>query len=125
MRWFLVTGYILFVIGLHVVPMGGAATLSSTGVGPLRADYLLHLVIFFPWMFFLPCQPKMSKVSVHRKWWGWLGLGIMLAAGAEVLQLWVPYRTFNPVDVVFNMAGVVVGGAGIMAVQKFIRREVL
>jgi VanZ family protein len=37
-------------------------------------------------------------------------LGMMLAAGTEVLQLWVPHRAFNPMDLLFNVSGVVAGG---------------
>ena len=104
MQFAVVAIYILVVIGLNVIPLGGSGgVLNRTDIGPFRADYLLHSVVFLPWMFFLLFGGQ-GKNAAERawKWLGWLGLGVIIAVGAEVMQLWVPHRAFNPMDGLFG-----------------------
>jgi VanZ family protein len=112
----LVSLYVILVIGLQMIPLGGDS-LNAWSVGFLRVDYLLHTVLFMPWMGFLCFRVgrssgwRLEKVDVgFRQGLMWMALGFGLAVGAEVLQHWAPQRTFNPVDMFFNSLGLVAGG---------------
>ncbi len=119
--------YIGLIIVLHLIPLGEAA-LNTTKFGPFRLDYLLHTALFLPWMFLFYIKSD-SGWKIQFRWLtplpflGWLGLGLLLAAGAEGIQYWVDYRAFNPMDAVFNMLGVVVGAGVLVLVQGSITRS--
>ena len=121
--------YILLVIILHLVPTSDYS-LSSFTVGPFRGDYLLHLVCFLPWMFLLYIRfPKWKTAGKRLSWsmeksksgfWkglSWACLGIIFAIGAETIHFWLPHRDFNPMDALFNIAGVAVGAGLFLCVQ--------
>ncbi len=105
--------YIFVLIILNLAPLGGQA-LNTMKFGPFRMDYLLHTALFLPWMplFFF------REISAHengksgigiRKWILWIISGTVLALGVEISQYWIPKRSFNPMDALFNALGVAVG----------------
>ncbi len=170
--------YITIIIILHIMPMGFVPTekpLNKMELGPFRLDYLLHTLIFLPWMFvaFWDKRKKMQRnkptdnldygpsalrsfsfslLKTHRSSLGsprpsalrsfsfsllnthgsslgsprplalLLLLGIIFAASAEGIQYWLPYRGFNPMDVLFNVMGVLIG-AGLLGVWLCMRRK--
>jgi glycopeptide antibiotics resistance protein len=107
--------YIVLILVLNLVPIGGS--LNTTTVGPLRADYLLHAILFLPWMALVCWQIQRTAGSwrLERKrltpggYLLWMTPGIGLAGGVEAMQYFVAARSFNPMDAVFNGVGVVVG----------------
>jgi glycopeptide antibiotics resistance protein len=114
--------YIGLIILLHVIPLGEGGT-NRFDLGPIRADYLLHTLVFIPWMFLFYIKPGSGWKPGIRPvkalpFLGWLFLGIILAMGAEGIQYWVDYRAFNPMDAVFNALGVVVGAGVFIIVQR-------
>jgi len=102
--------YILLLLLLHVVPLG-PADVNQYGVGGLRADYCLHALVFLPWMFLGPFRRRPAALPLPKtaRAAAWLGLGIVAAVFLEGLQYSLPYRSFNPLDAVFNAAGVTAG----------------
>ena len=89
-----------------------------------RADYLLHTLLFLPWMILVGfhLNRKNFKRELYSRYlFYWFLAGISLAVLAEVIQIWIPYRAFNPMDVVFNVAGVVAGGVGVVVYERFVR----
>jgi len=78
----------------------------------IRANYLVHMVIFLPWMLlvwlYLNAKNMYDKKRTKRAVQLFF-VGVFLAAFAEVLQYWFPYRSFNPMDLLFNVSGVVLG----------------
>jgi len=84
--------YVLFVILLHLIPMGGYS-LNTMEFGPFRADYLLHALVFFPWMFLCLLLPgsRSTEISIGT-WLGWMIVGIAFAVAAEGVQYWLPRR---------------------------------
>ena len=64
-------------------------------------SYFLHIVIFLPWSF-------AGKKFIPKRVL-WLICGLLIASGLEVIQLYLPYRSFNIWDVVTNNIGVVSG----------------
>ncbi len=110
MKWLLYS-YIILVIILHLIPTPGGLEISSAEVGFIRMDYLLHVLVFLPWMFF---SLTFRHNQTARKWSlhdpsVWFGLGILAATATEGIHYWLPYRSFNPVDMLANAAGVVIG----------------
>jgi len=83
-------------------------------VGDLRADYLLHMAIFLPWMILIWLYLNKRNVtgSVRfKKALLWLTAGVVLAVFAEGIQFYLPHRSFNIMDVLANVTGVVLGSA--------------
>jgi len=93
--------YILAIILLMILPVNNAsAPINHTYVLKLRADYLLHILIFFPWAILKPAG------SNHIIW---LAFGICFACFAEVIQYFTSYRSFNINDLLANVFGVLIG----------------
>ena len=90
-----------------------------------RADYLLHSLLFLPWMILVAFH--LNRKNIKRKLYSrylfyWFLAGISLAVLAEVIQLWLSYRSFNLMDVVFNVGGVVLGGV-VTAIYWYVIRN--
>jgi len=141
MKWLLYS-YISLVIILHLIPTPGRLEISSAEVGFIRMDYLLHVLVFLPWMFLVgsvrsqglrdmmqgtrtreqgpgalfptPDNRQQATDNRIRFFLVWMAIGIALAIGAEGIQYWLPHRTYNPWDAVFNALGVVIGAVLIL-----------
>ena len=112
----LIVIYVVIVFILQVVPTGlpggGGLNLSGREFFLLRLDRLLHLLLFLPWMILIWLYLRQKGVRGNRRTQealGWLLAGLILAAAAEGLQYWVPYRTLNPLDLAGNLTGVLLG----------------
>ncbi|MFI3263721.1 MAG: VanZ family protein [Rikenellaceae bacterium] len=82
---------------LIAIPLeGGSEGVNDTYVIGLRGDYLIHAVIYLPWM--LLCSEKFTSL--------WFVVGIMTAAVLEFLQMLLPYRSFNINDLIAGVLGV-------------------
>jgi VanZ family protein len=84
-----------------VLPLNSAQQLNDIMVLSFRGDYLLHAIVFMPWMYF--CLIYRHGVFL------WMSIGLMFAACSEGLQYLLPYRAFNINDLVANMMGVLLG----------------
>lgn len=90
-----------------------------------RADYLLHSLLFLPWMILVGFhlnRKNLKRQLRFRYFFYWFLAGISLAVFSEAIQLLLAYRSFNPMDVVFNIAGVVAGGAGWVVYEYYSRK---
>lgn len=97
MLWF----YLGYVLMLVVFPFHSANELNHITILQLRADYILHALLFLPWAFFRPAFGIKP---------GWCLLnGLAFAAGSEGLQYLLPYRSWYINDLVANVLGVVFG----------------
>ncbi len=108
--------YLLVILVMTVVPYGEMnRSLNSILVLSLRADYLIHSLIFLPLVpLWILTFPK------HRFFWVFM-LGLGFAALAEYTHHFLPYRAFNINDLIFNMIGVFVGALMIMLVKAWRR----
>ena len=75
-----------------------------------RLDYLIHLIeYFFLVMFFLFWQgSKVYRISKSFVLFTIIGV-LLIATLDEFHQMWIPGRTFNPVDMYANYTGIVIG----------------
>jgi len=116
----------MLLVFLNFIPLG-QVHVNRCYVGPLRADYFLHILAFIPWMAFFPLGWRLknsSNLNGYIRWicrWryvpkdhlcrgaAWAGLGIVLAVAVEGVQYFLSYRSFNPQDALFSALGVTVG----------------
>ena len=52
---------------------------------------------------------RWPPLKLSKRFWTTIWIGFTLAAGSEFVQLWVPYKTFNPIDLAANCIGVFFG----------------
>lgn len=97
--------------------------LDKIKLGPesfhIRLDHLLHLLVYFLIsMFYLFGIRKGITLFERHSLKKFILLILLLAIVTEVVQLWVPQRTFNVFDLVSNFAGVVIGVVLIIMVLR-------
>ncbi len=94
--------YLLTVAVITVIPLGGISTsLSGTQVLSLRLDYLLHALVF------IPLVPLWKLTWPHHPLWVIITAALLIAAAAELSQIWNPHRAYNINDLLGNVLGVV------------------
>ena len=69
----------------------------------IHSDYLVHVLLFFALVLlveFLHLKIKLSVLII---------LMLLAATIAEVMQIYIPQRTFNYIDLISNVSGVLLG----------------
>lgn len=99
-RWLfiLLCIYIVSVVLLNVLPLRLAESLNEMHFLEFRADYLTHLLIFLPWSLFQFLFFRKRKII-------WFFIGLVFAVAIESVQYYLPHRSFNPYDLLFNITG--------------------
>ena len=106
--------WLIFLIVLNVIPIGNDAnqSLSRNKIFQIRLDYFTHalMILCFAWIWLLG---KIHQVSWFKHYEAFKYSLIIIYAGVilELLQILVPWRSFNPVDMAYNIMG-----AGLAAV---------
>jgi len=73
---------------------------------PFRLDYLEHFGVFAIWgTFFIIWKSSSNGVFMLKKYWGAIIGLIIFACADEIHQIWIPGRTFNPLDLIYNVVG--------------------
>jgi VanZ family protein len=76
----------------------------------IRFDHLLHLSVYFLiCMYFYAGQRNRLHLFQQHSMVKFLILIVFLATITEIVQFWIPYRAFNPMDWVSNVSGVILG----------------
>jgi len=106
-RWcrrLLVLSLVLITIA-SVIPQGSAATLTVPIVS-VDLDKIVHFLGF-------ACLLLLAfAASKHLSFWQGVSVAayvLIYGAAIEFVQYYIPYRTFNPVDIFANLCGVVFG----------------
>jgi len=107
-RW-LFWGWLIVVLILNVVPLGNELNQDlATKRFVFRLDYVVHSLTFliFAWIWVLG---KLKDVCWFESYEVLKFGGIVFGAavGIELLQIFVPYRTFNPMDMMANICGAI------------------
>ncbi len=108
-RW-LLWGWLIVVLVLNVVPLGDELNQDLTTIRfVFRLDYLLHSLSFlvFALIWVLGkiksvCWFETYEVSKFG------GIVFVSAISIELLQIFIPYRTFNPMDMIANLFGAII-----------------
>lgn len=102
--WALVGG--LLILNLIPIGSGNSSSMSSNKLFRFRLDYLAHSFTFlaFAWLWIW------GKIKGY-KWFAryelplYIAVVFLCALGFEYAQKLVPWRTFNPMDLYYNLIG--------------------
>ena len=98
--------YCLLILLTSIISFNGNLSLNKKYVYGLRLDYLIHAVIFIPWM----TLANLSWDGGRKKLlWTAFGVGFCLAFISEIVQIYIPCKVFNPMDMLANVVGVMIG----------------
>jgi VanZ family protein len=113
--------YTIIIVLLAVLPINsGDSLLNHNFILSVRLDYLVHFVIFVPWMILVWLTTGVRFTGETHKALGWFMAGIFLAVFTEALQYCLPWRAFNINDLIANLMGILIG-----AVLFFFRPPVI
>jgi len=100
-------GYIIALFAVSMLPINGKdSVINNTYVlSEIRLDYFMHSILLLPWMLLRLFYAKTSLKEAIQ----WFFMGILLAILAEGVQYFLPYRTYNVIDLVANLLGVFLG----------------
>ncbi len=108
----IIVAYFLVVFLLSIIPTGFGPSLNKVTVLTFRADYLLHALVFLPWMILVWLhlnKEELTGSKRNRQMLLWFLAGLLLATFSEGIHYLLPYRSFNPMDLIYNISGVVGG----------------
>ena len=118
------TGFIawtLFILSLTVIP--DTDQMIQKHSAEFRWDYLEHFLAFFIFGTLYILWRGDSNYSIRGiELFLMFSVAFSFATLTEILQLAIPGRTFNPIDVIYNLAGVL---SSILLVYFYLVRHYL
>jgi hypothetical protein len=100
--------WLIILVGFNVIPLGNDSnsTLSGNTAFSFRLDYLLHttMILIFAWIW-LSVKTRRGSFFAQRERLNFALIVLSAGIGLELLQLLVPWRSFNPVDMYYNLFG--------------------
>jgi VanZ family protein len=103
--WLLIIGLLL----VSSIPNGTLNRTIRTDQFDFRLDYLLHFIAYF--------VIGISAALAYNPNWKVLLLLILFAMAEEGHQYWIPNRTVNPMDFMYDMIGLF-SGVGLIYLRK-------
>jgi VanZ family protein len=110
-RYIFWTGYFAVLI-TSLLPIAGTLDKTKLGRGffEIRLDHILHFFVYFLiCMYYLFGQWKKLKLFNINPLIKFILLLLILAVVTEIVQLWIPERTFSPIDLLANVVGIMIG----------------
>lgn len=98
--------YLLTLLILLLMPTDNGIKLNKFFLG-FRTDHFIHASLFLPFMPFF----RLKAIYKNRspKFIKYFLIGVLFALTFESLQLVVPYRSFDPTDILANITGISIG----------------
>ena len=109
--------YIISLVVIFVFPFSSSVSINRYEISFIRADHLIHVVIFIPLYYFLNYLKKDFKSM--RTTTILLLFSLLIATLFELLHLFIPYRSFTTIDLVSNLIGVTIGFILVLLKKKF------
>lgn len=108
---------------INTIPLGDSANRVLKGTRfVFRLDYLVHSLTFLAFSgIFLLARLNGQLVFVTRPVLKYVVVVIPAAILFELIQYLLPYRSFNPLDLIYNLAGTVLG-LGLILFLPFIKQ---
>ncbi len=106
--------YIVALATLLVIPLGDIH-IERVEVSGFRGDYIIHCLVYIPWMF-LGRVLFLKKFNTIK----WFIAGVIFVAVMEFAQYLIPYRGYNNYDLLAGEIGLVISLATFMVLNKFI-----
>ncbi len=98
--------YLVMLLVGALVPLGmGSEFLGNNYTLHIRADYLLHALLYIP----LPLLLILSRSGKKGGWMAVILVSLAVVILFETVQMLVPYRAFNINDLFANGVGVIIG----------------
>ncbi len=113
--------WLLILLLLNVIPIGNETNKALTDNRIVfRLDYLIHftMMLFFAIIWGVGKRRNVSWFAKHETL-KYCGVLLIAGIGLELLQLILPWRTFNPMDLLANFVGAVLAVV-IIIVSKLI-----
>lgn len=102
-----VAGIVVLVI-ISVLPLNSpGGRINHVYLAGIRMDYILHFAVFFAWSILWCWREFLLRDRQKIFWLRFFITGMLLAAGLEVIQAFIPWRTFNPKDLASNCLGII------------------
>ena len=105
-----------------VIKFGGALNRTKIGIGEIkfRLDHVLHAVAYFLFSLYYICGQYFGlKLFKNRKHVFFFLVLFSVGLLAEVIQIWVPYRSFTLLDLLSNLVGIGLGlGVTLLLLKK-------
>jgi len=97
---------------MSLLPVAGGLNTIQLGLNPfqIRLDYVLHfMVYFFICLYYI--LGRLNGVYIFRKksLKKYILAVLFLALVTEIVQIWIPSRSFNIIDSVYNFLGLSLG----------------
>jgi glycopeptide antibiotics resistance protein len=113
--WFLL--YLLFLVLMTVLPLNGSSSahLNDIYVVNIRLDFLIHSILFIPWIFLYTVSFRPAGVSEKLLM---IAAGLLMAFATEGVQYFLTYRSYNINDLLSNFLGVLLGCIALFFIPK-------
>ncbi len=100
---------ILSIIVFSIIP-NSPKMQANMGDKPFRIDYALHFMAYFSlsFLFFLWKSDQYFRIRKHLLVFFLMG-ALFLSLFTELAQSILPNRSFNPMDFLFNVTGILIG----------------
>lgn len=93
-----------------VLPINDSGSMiNTTFILNYRLDYLVHAGLFTLWMILYKLAYFQRTGSFGMKTLVYAGSAIVIAVVSETIQMVVPYRAYNIMDMKANVYGVIIG----------------
>lgn len=118
--------WLIILIVINVIPLGNdvKSGMSGTKLWNFRLDYLLHLamILVFAWIWLLGKLMDIMWFS-NMETLKYSAVIVLCAIGLELLQFLLPWRTFNPMDMIFNLTGAMLGIIVVIVSSRLARTQ--
>jgi len=107
--------YLVLVFLLHILPVNGQnSILNNNYIFKIRLDYIGHFILFglLSWLGLIYWKLRNQNIYIT------ITIIVFLALGYEIIQYFIPWRTFNINDLVANGVGM---GLGMIVFFLFIK----
>jgi len=104
----LIIGYLILVVFVLTASIHPVVRLNKIRILEIRLDYILHFILFIPWMILARwrwARGEREQMIFYLA----AGAGLFLAGLTEIIQIYVPYRSFSLNDFTANSLGIFVG----------------
>lgn len=108
--------YLLGLLFLNVIPFSEKTSIILSGNKLVfRLDYLLHVILLlgFAWIY-VWSRIKREVIFRDRETFLVIAISLIAAFCLEGIQYFLPYRRFNPLDLLSNLIGVTISSFFIM-----------
>ena len=104
--------WLIILLLINIIPLGNDlnTVIHKTSVFKFRLDYFIHccsFLIFIP-LYFIEVR-RGGRIFSKKPVLKYLLIIDGAAVIFELIQYFLPYRTFNPMDLISNLTGAIIG----------------